>query len=189
VLARTRTRRRPQAVAPLTGSAPPGAQRSRLWTPRRAFRPRGGVRIEACDRPEMAERDPRRDKRRLPLSRTTRRVIGWPGWRSGFCSRPTTKRSSSTDLALLGDGAAATRAGLGPRGALGFTRLRWTGSLAALPPGVFVPMHTMRSANRVALLVVVLSRRVFAAGWPATTTRLRKRAGPVLRGADTFSAP
>ena len=59
----------------------------------------------------------------------------------------------------------------------------------ALPPGAFVPMHTMRSANRVALLVVVPSRHVVAAGWPAPTTRLRKRAGPVLRGADTFSAP
>ena len=59
----------------------------------------------------------------------------------------------------------------------------------ALPPGAFVPMHTMRSANRVALLVVVPSRHVVAAGWTAPTTRLRKRAGPVLRGADTFSAP
>ena len=28
----------------------------------------------------------------------------------------------------------------------------------ALPPGAFVPMHTMRSANRVALLLVVLRR-------------------------------
>jgi hypothetical protein len=36
------------------------------------------------------------------LSRTTRRVIGGPGRRSGFCSGPTTKRSSSTDLVAAG---------------------------------------------------------------------------------------
>ena len=32
------------------------------------------------------------------FSRTTRRVIGGPGRRAGFCSGPTTKRSSRTDL-------------------------------------------------------------------------------------------
>ena len=40
--------------------------------------------------------------RSLPVSRTTRRVIGWPGRGSGFCSGPTTKRSSSTDLVAAG---------------------------------------------------------------------------------------
>jgi len=38
----------------------------------------------------------------LPHPRTTRRVISWPGRRSGFCSGPTTKRSSSTDLVAAG---------------------------------------------------------------------------------------
>ena len=39
---------------------------------------------------------------RLLVSRTTRRVIGWPGRRSGFCSGPTTKGSSSNDLVAAG---------------------------------------------------------------------------------------
>jgi hypothetical protein len=67
-----RLRRRPGRS---TGRTPasgrrrqPRAERLRL-----CCRPEGGVRIEACDGPDMAERAPRRDKRRLP-SRSTGRV-------------------------------------------------------------------------------------------------------------------
>jgi hypothetical protein len=50
-------------------------------------------------------------------------------------------------------------------------------------------MQTGGLANRATLVLVVPSRHVVAAGWTRPDhTRLRRRAGLILRGADTFSA-
>jgi hypothetical protein len=53
------------------------------------IRPEGGVRIEACDGPEMAERAPRRDKRRLPLSRNSSTLAAVLARPRSFCFRAT----------------------------------------------------------------------------------------------------
>ena len=65
--------------------------------------------------------------------------------------------------------AAATKrqrgaAGLGPLQALGFTRSRGSGSLAVGTARAFVPMPTIRPANRVAVLLVVLRDHLVAVG-------------------------
>ena len=75
------------------------------------------------------------------------------------------ERKSRPDC-RTGDGAAATSAGLGPRGRSDSRDRadRFVG--CALPPGACVPMHTMRSAIGVELLVVVPSRHVVALGGP-----------------------
>jgi len=55
-------------------------------------------------------------------------------------------------------------AGLGPRRVLGFTRLRASGSSAAVSADAFVPMHTIRPATRVAVLLAVPRGHLVAVG-------------------------
>jgi hypothetical protein len=91
------------------------------------------------------------------LPRTTRRVTSRSNPSGNFCSGPAVGRSGSGDpVAAEATKQQRRAAGPGPRRALGFTRWRGSGSLTAVIAGAFVPMHTMRPANRVAVLLVVL---------------------------------
>jgi len=89
------------------------------------------------------------------------------------------ERESRPDC-RTGDGAAATSAGLGPRGALGFTRLRGPVRWLRVAAGRVraYAHHALRDRRGAAGGRPQQARR--RTGWPAPTTRLRKRAGPVL---------
>ena len=73
-------------------------------------------------------------------------------------------------------------AGLGPRRPLGFTRLRGSGSLAAGTADAFVPMHAIRPASRVAVLLVVLRGHLVAVEQHRLNhARLSRKGGSVRR--------